>query len=184
MLVHARRAFLSSFRRSCRRNSISFMNISADECEHRPLLVAINRARARRLPARPASEFQPRNLLAVSAAILPLLLKAEAATRELPRERERERERGRERAVTTLITPLDFAAAAASRVESNRIAAHRVATPATATLSHGAWRIPPRRAAAPPPSLSLSLSLSLLAAQHRRWNPRRNFRFRRGSRAR
>jgi len=51
--------------------------------------------------------------------------------------------------VTTLITP--------TLRQWRRVAARRVATPATATLSHGAWRIPPRRAPLSPP-LSLSLS--------------------------
>lgn len=73
------------------------------------------------------------------------------------------------RVVTTLISLLDFASTGeSSRVESRRIASgcrasRRILTAANSAKSLG--------------------TNSLSAAQHRRWNPRRNFRFRRGSRA-
>lgn len=71
------------------------------------------------------------------------------------------------RVVTTLISLLDFAAparrVASSRVASGCQAPRRILTAANSAKSLG--------------------TNSLSAAQHRRWNPRRNFRFRRGSRA-
>lgn len=59
-----------------------------------------------------------------------------------------------------------------SRVALRRVASRRFRLPSAATHSHGGENS----------AKSLGTN-SLSAAQHRRWNPRRNFRFRRGSRA-